>query len=170
VKDNKTMLYKFPMPSKHNGVGLYVLPNQQLGIEVGRPRDGTMAYDAELATGRAVTISRPGIDDEMPKAGKPPIGSNKVKADTMEYDDDATKVISTLMDYLEDKLTPEQLQGVRTILGSGEGPDLDAGEPTQATDRRRATRLAADAARRRPMSDRNEEAYLQLFPNAGRLG
>ena len=56
------MLYKFPWPSRASGVKIYALPDQQLGIEVGRARNATMAYDHELAKGRTVTIGRPDIE------------------------------------------------------------------------------------------------------------
>jgi hypothetical protein len=179
------MLYKFPMPSRHSGVKLYALPNQQLGIEVARPRNATMAYDSELATGRAVTISRPDIekivadavrqvDADMPRAGKPPIGNSDMKTDTMEYDDDASKVLSNLMDFLEDKLTPEQLDAVTQILASGDG-ETDADrigekrEPVGEDRRGRRGAYGADAARRRSMSAATEQEYSALFPNQGRL-
>ena len=151
------MLYKFPMPTRASGVKLYALPDQTLGIEVGRARNATMAYDHELAKGRTVTIGRPDIDeiiadavrqvaaeDAMPKAGKSPLRSNDMKPDTMEYDDDASKVLSTLMDYLEDKLTPEQLDAVNQILASGDGEtDADRiGEKSEPVGDRRGVARA----------------------------
>jgi hypothetical protein len=165
------MMYRVPRPSRSNGVKLHTIGDHEIGIEytVGEPHLGKMAYDSSCGImSRNITfVAR---DAAMPKAGKSPIGSNKVKADTMEYDDDASKVIGQLMDYLEDKLTPEQLEGVTMILSSGEGPPSDTvGEPPQGTDRR-ARAWGADDRAIRPMSERNEAAYLQLFPNAGRLG
>jgi hypothetical protein len=63
------------------------------------------------------------------------------------------------------------MEAVNLILSSGDAPDNDAGEPHnyQATDRRRAARQAADAARQRPLSAAAEDAYLRLFPHANRL-
>lgn len=173
------MLYKFPMPGKHSGVKLYALPNQQLGIEVGRQRNATMAYDHELAKGRTLTIGRPDIEkivadavaqvDAMPKAGKSPLRSNDMEPDTMEYDDDATKVLSKLMDFLQDKLDADDLDVVSQILSSGETDGDRIGEKREPVGDRRGRRQAADAARRRPMSDAAEQAYLKLFPQANRL-
>jgi hypothetical protein len=180
------MMYKIPMPTKANGVKLYTLPNQQIGVEYqkGVPEVGRLAFDSVHGASRTLSIRRPEIDriiadavrkvaaqdDAMPKAGKPPIGNSKMQATPIQYDDEASEVISNLMSYLEDKLTPEQLEGVISILSSGDAPDNDAGErQTQAADRRRAARLGADQARRRPMSQRDEAEFMAMFPHVNRL-
>jgi hypothetical protein len=189
MNKNKAMMYKIPMPTKANGVKIKMLGDHEIGIEYteGVPHVGKMAYDSAYGITSKITFrrARPDYaaivddavrqvaaqDDAMPKAGKPPIGNSKMQATPIQYDDEASEVISNLMDYLEDKLTQEQLEGVVSILSSGDAPDNDSGEPRNcgATDRRRAARQAADAARRRPLSDRDEAAYLRMFPNAGRL-
>jgi hypothetical protein len=138
---------------------------------------------------RNISFRRPDIEkivadavaqvDAMPKAGKSPLKrSNDMKNDdNLQYDDDATKVLSNLMDYLEDKLTPEQLDAVNQILASGDGEtDGDRiGEKSEPVgeDRRgrRPTAYGADdrAIRRRPMSEAAERKYSEMFPNNGRL-
>jgi hypothetical protein len=183
------MMYRVPMPTKSNGVKIKMLGDHEVGIQYTKgvvPHVSKMAYDSAYGITSKITFRRARPDyeaivadavrqvdreDAMPKAGKPPIGNNDMKTDTnMEYDDDASKVIGQLMDYLEKFLTPDQMEGVVLILSSGDAPDNDAGEPHnyQAADRRRG-RQAADQARRRPMSGSTENAYLRLFPHANRL-
>jgi hypothetical protein len=53
------MMYKVPMPTGANGVRLYSLKNQQVGIEYtkGEPHVGKMAFDSALGTmARSVTF------------------------------------------------------------------------------------------------------------------
>jgi hypothetical protein len=189
MNGKQTMMYRVPMPTKSNGVKIKMLGDHEIGVEYteGEPVVGKMAYDSAYGITSKITFrrARPDFDrivadavrqvardDTMPKAGKPPIRSKDMaKTDTtMEYDDDASKVIGQLMDYLEKYLDPDQMEAVSLILSSGDAPDNDAGErQTQATDRRRVARLAADQARRRPMTAEAEDAYLRLFPNAQRL-
>jgi hypothetical protein len=172
----KSMLYKFPMPSEHSGVKLYALPKQQLGIEVARPQNATMAYDHELAAGRIVTIGRPDIDeiiadavrqvDAMPKAGKPPIRSND-----MASNDDNDAALGKILDFLENIVSPDDLEIVQALFCGAS--DVDEAREQQAVTRRdddrRTGRQAADAARRRGMSESTEASYLRMFPNSGRL-
>jgi hypothetical protein len=87
----------------------------------------------------------------------------------MEYDDDASKVISQLLDYLEKYLDPEQMEAVKLILSSGESDNDTNGEPHYQAADRRTPRQAADQARRRPLSDRDEAEFLAMFPHANRL-
>jgi hypothetical protein len=179
------MIYKIPMPTRTNGVKIFKLPGEQIGIEyqTGEPHVGKMAYDSQCGIlAKNITFRRPRqyyadivadavrqVDAALPKAGKPPIRSNDM--DTMEYDDDASKVLSNLMDFLEDKLTPEQLDAVNQILASGDGEtDADRiGEKSEPVGDRRGRRQAADAARRRGMSQSTQDAYLKMFPQANRL-
>jgi hypothetical protein len=145
------MIYKVPCPTRTNGVRLFKVGDQiAVEYEKGEPYVGKMAFDSALGSmARDVTIrpKRKVGYDEMPKAGQPPLDASD-DADP----DDISETISNLMSYLNDKLTPEQLNAVSAILGGADddGPDLDAGE-RQATDRRRVARLAADQARHRPM-------------------
>jgi hypothetical protein len=191
MNGNKAMMYRVPRPSRSNGVKLHTIGDHEIGIEYteGEPVVGKLAYDSAYGITSKITfkprrdyaaivadaVRRVDAEDAaMPKAGKPPIGNSKMQATPIQYDDEASEVISNLMSYLEDKLTPEQLEGVTSILSSGDAPDNDSGEPHnyQATDRRTrrpAAWGAHDQARRRPMTDRNEAAYLKMFPNAGRL-
>lgn len=175
------MLYKFPMPTRASGVKLYALPNQQLGIEVGRARNATMAYDHELAKGRAVTISRPDFEkivvdavrqvaaeDAMPKAGIK--RSMDMKNDDNGSDNDDA-ALGKILEFLENIVSPDDLEIV-TALFCG-AADVEEAREAQAVarrdDDRRSGRQAADAARRRGMSPSTEDTYLRLFPNSGRL-
>jgi hypothetical protein len=182
------MIYKVPMPTKANGVRLHTLPNDQIAIEytVGEPHVGKLAYDSSCGImSRNVTFrrSRPDYaaivadavrqvdqEDAMPKAGIN--RSMDMKTDSnLEYDDDASEVLSKLMDFLQDKLGPDEMDVVSQILSSGDGEtDADRiGEKTDPVGDRRGRRQAADAARRRTMSDAAEASYLRMFPQANRL-
>jgi hypothetical protein len=146
-----------------------------------------MALDSALGTAsRTVSIrrKRPDLDriirdarrkvygnDAMPRAGVPPITDDD---DDDDDNTDAEEIVGKLLDFLTDKLSPDDLEGVKSILTSGDGPDSDAGEQ-QATDRR-AARLAVDAQRRqmaedrgRPLSERAEREALEMFPHWNRL-
>ena len=74
--------------------------------------------------------------------------------DTTETDDD--KIVSTLMQFLGDRLQPEELDAVKAIL---------AGQPAPPTE------AAMDAARRVSQAQRTKDhkSYLERFPNAERL-
>jgi hypothetical protein len=185
------MIYRVPCPTTTNGVrllkeGHQILVEYQKGAE---PHVGGMAYDSALGTHtRTVTIrpKRPDFDriiadakrkalayDMLPRAGKPPIVDDDNDADNT----DAEEIVRNLLSYLEDKLTPQQLEDVTMILSSGDGSDLDtSGAParqSQATDHRAAVaaqrrRLAADRGRY-GMSDATEREVLAMFPDWNRL-
>jgi hypothetical protein len=185
------MMYKVPRPTRSNGVKIHTIGDHEIGIEytMGEPHVGKMAYDSSCGImAKNITFRRPDIDriirdavrqvygkDAMPKAGINRSMDN-MKTDTMEYDDDATKVLSNLMDYLEDKLTPEQVEDVTQILSGldGETDGDRTGEKREPVGDRRGRRPGAYGAddrafRRREMSPVTEREYSALFPNAGRL-
>jgi hypothetical protein len=188
------MMYKVPMPSRTNGVKLHTFGDHQIGIEyeTGEPHVGPMAYDSSCGIlSRNVTFrrKRPDLDkiiadarrkvarDGLPRGtgisrsegAMEPRGSMNINDEDPD-DDDGGEIVTKLMSYLQDKLSPEQLSSVAAILSSADdAPDLDAGEPRQATDRRRASRLAADAERTRPMSARENREFDDLFPAAKRI-
>jgi hypothetical protein len=182
------MMYKIPMPDGASGVKLYRLGGKQMALEyeTGEVHVSKMAFDGALGTtARTVTIRRPDIDAiiadavRQVDAAMPKAGINRsmdMKTDTMEYDDDASKVISTLMDYLAEYLDQDQMDAVTKILSSGDG-ETDADRIGEKSDPvgdrrgRRPTAYGADdrALRRRPMSAVTEREYSALFPNAGRL-
>ena len=92
----------------------------------------------------------------------------------MEYDDEASEVISKLMDYLEKYLDPDQMEAVNQILASGDGEtDADRIGEKQRTRRgssgRRPGAYGADdrAIRRRPMSAIDRGGYLGDVPECG---
>jgi hypothetical protein len=165
------MMYKVPMPTKHNGVKLYTLKNQQIGIEypAGEP-NVTMAFDSALGRPtKTVTFRRKvyGRDDLPVGTGisrsegqMNPRGSTTIN-DQDPDEDEGDEIVTKLMSYLNDKLTPEQLSSVAAILGSGDGPDGETnGEPQyrQASDRG----LAGREARRRA----EDADFERLFPDA----
>jgi hypothetical protein len=197
------MMYKVPMPSRSNGVKLHTIGDHQIGIEytVGEPHVGKLAYDSSCGIlSKNVEFRRPhkyyadivaaavrqvdgrdalppGTGIERSKSEMKPRGSANINDEDPDADN-SDEIVTKLMSYLNDKLTPEQLNAVATILGSADddAPDLDAGEPRRqasdsdrAIDRRRMARLAADAARHRPMSDADEAEFLRMFPHANRL-
>jgi hypothetical protein len=178
------MIYKVPCPTRTNGVRLLKEGNQIcVQYETGTPHVGGMAYDSALgAMARNVTIQpkarrklRLGSDAfprpfmSRKKDMQKPLDAPDI-ADDDEDDDDTDAIVTKLMSYLNDKLTPEQLSSVAAILGSGDddAPDSDAGEPRnyQAADRRRAARLAADVARQRPPTPAENQEFDRLFPGA----
>jgi hypothetical protein len=185
------MMYKVPRPSRSNGVKIHTIGDHEIGIEytIGEPHVGKMAYDSSCGImSRNISFRRPDIEkivadavrqvdreDAMPKAGIN--RSMDMKSDSnLEYDDDASKVLSTLVDYLEKYLDPDQIDAVTQILSSGDGEtDADRiGEKSDPVGDRRGRRPGAYGAddrtlRRRPMSAVTEDAYLRLFPNSGRL-
>jgi hypothetical protein len=175
------MIYKVPCPTKTNGVRLLKVGEQiHVEYQTGESYVGGMAYDSALGSmARDVTI-RPKTQrklrlgsDAFPrpfmnrsKDMQKPLDAPDI-GDDDEDNDDTDAVVGRLMSYLNDKLTPEQLSSVAAILGSADAPDSDAGEPrTQATDRRRAVRLAADAERQRPMTRTEEAEFDRMFPTA----
>jgi hypothetical protein len=184
------MMYKVPRPSRSNGVKIHTIGDHEIGIEytIGEPHVGKMAYDSSCGImSRNISFRRPDIEkivadavrqvdreDAMPKAGINK--SMDMKTDTMEYDDDASKILSTLLDYLEKYLDPDQMAAVNQILASGDGEtDADRiGEKSEPVGDRRARRPGAFGAddrtlRRRAMSAVTEREYSEMFPNQGRL-
>jgi hypothetical protein len=61
------MMYKVPMPTRTNGVRLYTLPNQQIGISYGRgsPQIGPMAYDSKTGLSRDVSFGKGAMEDNV---------------------------------------------------------------------------------------------------------
>lgn len=83
--------------------------------------------------------------------------------DTTETDDD--KIVSTLMQFLGDRLQPEELDAVKAILAGQPAPSTEA-----AMDRARI-RVGLPPLQRFPAQTAAEEqAYAARFPNADRLG
>jgi hypothetical protein len=106
---NKAMIYKVPMPNGTNGVKLFTLPNQQIGVEYqrGEPKVGAMAYDSahglsrDVSFGGGATEGNAGISDET---------------------------IDKLLEFLETVLPPQMMEAVQTILGGGDVTEkYDAG-------------------------------------------
>jgi hypothetical protein len=95
------MLYKIPMPTRTNGVKLFTLPNQQIGVEYqrGEPQVGAMAYDSARSLSRDVSFG----------SGTPE-GSGGV----------SDEIIDKLLEFLEDNLPPQMMEAVQTILGGGD--------------------------------------------------
>jgi hypothetical protein len=168
------MLYKIPLPTRSNGVKILKLNDHQIGVEYtrGEPVIGKMAFDSQCGImSRNITfVAR---DDAMPKAGKPPIGNNdmaKTDDDYSNYSDSNSEgTVAKVIAFLTDLISSDDLEIVHGLL-SGADQDEAAEAQHQATDRRRVARLAADQARRRPMSSATEREYSELFPQAGRLG
>jgi hypothetical protein len=178
------MLYKFPMPTRHSRVKLYALPDQQLGIEVGRPPAATMAYDAELARGRTVTIRCPDIDriirnavkqvdaqDALPrpfmsrsKDMQKPLDAPDITDDDND-EDNTDAIVGKLMVFLKDLISPEDLERAAAILGGGDEDDADEARK-DASDRARRQAsdrgLAGREARRRA----EDADFERLFPTA----
>jgi hypothetical protein len=163
----------------------------QIAIEYqkGAPHVSPMAYDSKLGKlGHTVTFEpkrkvardampRPGIQHSRDIMNEDPLDNRAVRRGIGytddDNDDDGDEIVTKLMSYLNDKLTPEQLSSVAAILGAADAPDSDVGEPRsyaadsdRATDRRRTARLAADAARSRPMSAADDAAFAATFPGA----
>ena len=130
------------------------------------PQSGThdgIRYDGFMTDIRGshvslVDIGRAGADvvvgDALPRALRKPRWRNLMATDTTETDDD--KIVSTLMQFLGDRLQPEELDAVKAIL---------AGQPAPPTE------AAMDAARRVSQAQRTKDhkSYLERFPNAERL-
>jgi hypothetical protein len=177
------MMYKIPMPTNTNGVRLFRLPGEQMAIEyqTGEPHVGGMAYDSALGSmARTVTIrpKRPDLDrivaeakrkalayDVLPRAGVPPLTED-------DNDDDTTNAaMAKVLEFLENIVSPNDLEIVQALLCGA--ADVEEAREQQALarrdDDRRTPRQAADQARRRPMTAEAEDAYLRLFPDAGRL-
>jgi hypothetical protein len=173
------MMYKVPMPTKHNGIKIYTLPNQQLGIEYPDsvvPKV-TMALDAAHGATRNVTfVAR----DAMPIAGQSPLKGKDMDPDTTDTD----AALANVIEFLQDIISPNDLEIVQLLFGGAD--DVDAARETQAQGRRdddrrspsaadqaRRHRFAVDAQRaqlqRRPMSSSVEQDYMKLFPQANRL-
>jgi hypothetical protein len=167
------MIYKVPCPTKTNGVRLLKEGNQVLvEYQRGEPHVGKMAFDSSCGI-KSRNVTFVARDDEMPKAGKPPIGNNDMAKTDDDYsnysDSNSEETVGKVLAFLKDLISSDDLEIVHGLMsGADEGEAAEAQH--QATDRRRVARLAADQARRRPMSERNENAYLQMFPHSGRLG
>jgi hypothetical protein len=176
------IIYKVPCPTKTNGVSLLKVGEQiHVQYQTGEAHVGGMAFDSALGSmARNVTIQpkarrklRLGADAfprpfmNRSKDMQKPLDSPDI-ADDDEDDDGTDAIVTKLMSYLNDKLTPEQLSSVAAILSSADdAPDSDAGEPrTQATDRRRVARLASDAAYQRPPTAAENAEFDALFPGA----
>jgi hypothetical protein len=179
------MMYRVPRPSRSNGVKLHTIGDHEIGIEytIGEPHVGKLAYDSSCGImSRNISFRRPDIDKiiadavrqvdaEMPRAGIKRNMDMK-NDDNLQYDDEATEVISKLMDFLEDKLTPEQMDAVTQILATGDGEtdgDRIGEKRSEPVGDRRGRRQASDSASRRGMSAVTERAYSEMFPNQGRL-
>ena len=131
----------------------------QAGVFRGERYDGIMS---DLAANHValVDVGRAGADvvvgDALPRAlRKPkPKWRNVFMAADIETDDD--KIMTTLMQFLGDRLQPEELDAVKAIL---------AGQPAPPTE------AAMDAARRVSQAQRTKDrsSYLERFPNAERL-
>jgi hypothetical protein len=95
-----------------------------------------------------------------------------MEADTMDDNDaDTSEIVSKLLGYLENFLTPEQIEEVNSILGGGE-PPVEEFNPDTSGERRQPQ--AADSQRRRrmyaaPRDGRFDAAYLKMFPDSNRL-
>jgi hypothetical protein len=173
------MIYKIPCPTKTNGVRLFKEGNQiSIEYQRGEPHV-TMAYDS--VSGKAahtLSIRRPDIDkiiadavrevdaqDAMPKAG-----INR-SMDMKNDDTDNDAALGKILEFLENIVSPDDLEIVQALWGGA--ADVDEAREQQAVarrdDDRRSGRQAADAARRRGMSDAAEASYLRMFPNSGRL-
>jgi hypothetical protein len=134
-----------------------------------------------LAQDMLPRASVPPIRDALPNVGNGPHSpgvafnfKSLAGGDDMEPDNsDAEEIVGNLMDFLADKLSPDDLEGVKLILSSVDPPDADTGAPTrQATDRRavdaQRRRLAADRGRH-GISEATERETLEMFPNWNRL-
>jgi hypothetical protein len=195
------MMYKVPMPTRANGVKLHTLPNEQIAIEYtqGKLHVGPMAYDSSCGImSRNITFRKPrqyyeaivadavrqvDAQDAFPKAGKP--RSLDMSNEEGDGDTDADAAMAKVMDFLENIISPDDLEIVQHLFGGADDvhearerqavarrdDDRRSGGPAadQATDRRRAARLTADKARRRPMTDEAEAEFLKMFPDANRL-
>jgi hypothetical protein len=178
------MMYKIPQPNGSNGVKIYTLKNQQIGIEYqsGEPHVGKLAFDSALGSmARDITIRprRPDLDrivaaakrklgyDAMPRAGMPPID------DDNDDNTDGDAIVAKLMAFLKGCLTPGDLEDVQSILDG-----KDVGRPEGAMDRaaaaaaQRRRLMGADTAAgrnyRRESAD-DEAERLEMFPNWNRL-
>ena len=184
------MMYRIPMPSRSNGIKLHTFGDHSIGVEytTGEPHVGKLAYDSSCGIlAKNISFRRPEIErivadavrevDRQDAAMMPKAGikrSKDMEPDTMEYDDDATEVLSKLMDFLQGKLDADDLDVVSQILSSGETDgDKSArnANPSEIVGAVDPTAYGADdrAIRRRSMSPSTEASYLKMFPQANRL-
>jgi hypothetical protein len=186
------MIYKVPCPTKTNGVRLFKL-GEQIAVEytTGEPYVGGMAYDSALGSmARDVTIrrSRPDFDriiadakrkvygrDAMPNVGGPPhspgVAFNEKVMKEMNNDDDNDDAMARVLEFLENIVSPNDLEIVQALLCGAAGVEEAREQQAVARrdDDRRTPRQAADAARRRPLSAPAERDALAMFPNWNRL-
>jgi hypothetical protein len=85
--------------------------------------------------------------------------------------DDTDAATAKVLEFLENIVSPNDLEIVQRLLCGA--ADVDEAREQQAMarreDDRRTPRQAADQARRRPLSERDEAAFLEMFPHANRL-
>jgi hypothetical protein len=178
------MMYRVPRPSRSNGVKIHTIGDHEIGIEytVGEPHVGKMAYDSSCGImSRNISFRRPDIEkivadavrqvdreDAMPRAGKSPIRSLDMASND---DDDTSAALGRVLEFLENIVSPDDLEIVQALFCGA--ADVDEAREAQAVarrdDDRQTGRQAADAARRRPMSQSTEDVYARMFPNQGRL-
>jgi hypothetical protein len=86
-------------------------------------------------------------------------------------DDDTSAALGRVLEFLENIVSPDDLEIAQALFCGA--ADVEEAREAQAIarrdDDRRSGRQAADAARRRGMSDAAEASYLRMFPNSGRL-
>jgi hypothetical protein len=166
------MIYKVPCPTKTNGVRLLKEGNQVLvEYQRGEPHVGKMAFDSQCGI-KSRNVTFVARDAEMPEAGKSPIRNSDMAKTDDDYsnysDSNGEETAAKVIAFLKDLISSDDLETVHSLLsGADEGEAAEAQH--QATDRRRSARLAADAARRRPMSTATEDQYAAMFPHANRL-
>jgi hypothetical protein len=103
------VMYRVPMPNGTNGVRLYTLPGQQIGIEYqrGKPQVGGLAYDSKHGLARDVSFDA---------------GENGMAGGISD------EIVERLLEFLETQLPPDAVEAVQTILGGGDvGEKYDTG-------------------------------------------
>jgi hypothetical protein len=174
------MIYKIPCPTKTNGIRLFKTGDHQLAIEYqrGEPHVGPMAYDSALGKSAHTVTFKPkrkayGSDAIPPDTGiyrskgaMKPRGSMNINDEDPD-EGGGDEIVTKLMTYLNDKLTPEQLNAVAAIIG-----DIsDDEEEGDTSGERRDYAQASD----RGLRERQERQaaldadFNRMFPSASKL-
>jgi hypothetical protein len=170
------MIYKIPCPTKTNGIRLFKTGNQiAVEYQSGEPHVGPMAYDSALGkSGHTVTFKPKrkayGRDDlprgtgiQWSKSKMAPRGSMNIN-DQDPDEDDGDEVVTKLMSYLNDKLTPEQLSSVAAILGGSIDDDEDGDTSGERRDYAQASDRGLRGRQERQVA--LDKDFDRMFPSA----
>jgi hypothetical protein len=146
--------------------GYAYTPIVQSGSFQGRPYEIVMT---DIKPNHLALVAEPRVAGAMVGDSMPRVRRSFYMASN--DDDDTSAALGRVLEFLENIVSPDDLEIVQALFCGA--ADVDEAREAQAVarrdDDRQTGRQAADAARRRPMSQSTEDVYARMFPNQGRL-